>query len=326
MDISHDELMSARSYRDIFKNVLTYKELFKTLSKKFHPDIMAGGNDNYFKYLNTLYSEAKKADEEGTFGKSLFHIDNYVFDADKYFYEDGSDIYFCDSNKFQYVKLFSVENKNLFDRELSVLSVMRKAIETVPVEKQYFNLEGFIPDIEKSMALPDGRTCLIYNTSLGNYLPLSEILKKYSNLLTIEHLGWIISRLLENLSILDMANLIHSNITEENVWIQPKTHRLMLGSLYSCYKFGKIDKTRYYDKNNPELFEKSSDRYCHYQSVANVIKKLPILSKYRYLVVPVINRLQVKNGLRTNPLNILRDSKQSFKEEFGDKFYKLEIP
>lgn len=233
---SPEELFGEASGNLTHEKLNSLNETYKDLIKTFHPDKYTK-KDAFTRYLageissilNGLYSEAKKRIEKEIYGKTNLTLDNNAsFEIktklrtyriyDQFLESDYADLYTGDfqnkNGNFEKVCVKIIRDKtdnDLLRNEIFILkSIQHKSI---PVFiDQFRTSSGELGLIERFIEGSDG----------------ISIAEKYPNGLAVEHVCWILDRLLSVLGYLHYNKIIHGNIEPGNILVRPYDHNAFL--------------------------------------------------------------------------------------------------
>lgn len=313
-------ILKIRYYWELFENESTLDKDHKLFSIQTHPD-RNPGKEEEFKLIQQFYDEAKKASESGTFGKKTFSITvsgkSHEFFLDKNFSDSTGDIYLGDG---KWIKIFDNKFARLAQYEKKILDKL------IVLDKSVFPFrsDGMVPK-EITIASVDGQNIIIFQSE-NKYITLRDLMKFFPHGLENQHMGWISARLLENCYLYQQAGIIHCNLVPENIFVDVDFHRMFFSSVGSSCLIGQKSKSLFDPNNSDFKISDKTDRFSDYPSIANLIVFASGSNRNFKLTRNLINRLRVPKGLRADVLRILYDVKTSWKEEFGDNFFKLEIP
>ncbi len=211
------------------------KKSYHGYVKICHPDIV---NNEYkdmaekiMKILNDFYKRAllelKKGIYDLTDEKEVlkaeeplftFTIRNKEYKFYKYLYsEDIADIYegLCEDD-IVLIKICSDENDNdLIKNEYQTLLKLNHAS---------------IPKVITRLKVNDKEALIMYKP---DGLSIEELLRDYGYL-SGEHICWVLERLLSCIGYLHSLKIVHGNIKEDNILINPDTHNVILKDYSLC--------------------------------------------------------------------------------------------
>ncbi len=211
------------------------KKRYRSYVKICHPDIVSNEckdlAEKIMKILNNFYKRALDEIKKGIYdvtdekevlkaSEALFAltIRNKEYTFYKYLYsEDVGDIYegLCEDERVL-IKICSDEDDNdLVKNEYQLLLKLNHAsIPKVMTRLRVNDKEAFIS------SKPEG-------------LGLDEFLRNYGYL-SGEHICWVLERLLSCIGYLHSLKIVHGNIKEDNILINPDTHNVILKDYSLC--------------------------------------------------------------------------------------------
>lgn len=210
------------------------KTVFRTLSKKFHPDSIPGDEDDVlaasvFSKLKTLW-DSIEMDIYPNPPKMITTTDGYYVTDIKL---GSGDIADCrlgktDARNWIIVKACRLPGDNdLMDNEVETLT----ALEAAP---EYTTMQRYFPKLLHSHLDAAGSRVNIltyFDTDICppyNLIPLSKIAAYYDNQMQEKQIAWIWRRLLAAVGFAHTNGIIHAGITPDNILIEPRQHGLVL--------------------------------------------------------------------------------------------------
>ncbi|MBR4178655.1 MAG: protein kinase family protein [Bacilli bacterium] len=230
-------LLNANRPIDVFGDLSLeeVKKKYKLMVKKCHPDLFSNDKKDMASklmiLLNDYYERALKEFENGIYNitdeKEILETNEMLFDFEirgkkyqiyKYLASDDvCDIYegTCDE-KVVLLKIAMDENDNeLVENEYSVVKELDHYSIIKPLKKLKIN----------------DKVALIYEKP--NALNIKDFKKTYG-LINGSHVSWILERLLSVIGYLHSKKIVHGNIKEENVLIDPENHNVILIDYSLC--------------------------------------------------------------------------------------------
>jgi serine/threonine protein kinase len=224
------QIKNAKSPEDIFgKDEEVAKSIYKDLAKKLHPD--AGGSDEEFALLSSLWIHAQKKMEDGTYGKYLFQITAKKFTIDVFeelYRGDISNIY---HGKFQDVDCLIKIPRNSKDNDIiiSEQKSLRKLYDNEDLEKA----RPYVPRLLKNFKAPisGGQRNVSVLEKIDGLFSITEVVKRKAasgSQIHPKDMAWMFRRLLIAINYAHKSGIIHGGITPDNVLIHPEQHGLIL--------------------------------------------------------------------------------------------------
>ena len=230
-------LLKAKRPIDVFGDISLdeVKKSYKTMIKKCHPDLYKDREKDEATRITTLlneyYERALEEFENGIYNltdeKELLETNEVLFDFDvrgkKYkFYkyvssDDVCDIYEGTSDeKLVLLKIVIDKSDNdLLTNEFEIVKELDHYSIIKPVNKIKIN----------------DRVALIYEKP--NAFNINDFKKEYG-LVGGSHVCWILERMLSAVGYLHSKMIIHGNIKEENVLINPDNHNVIITDYTLC--------------------------------------------------------------------------------------------
>ena len=243
-----DLILKARRPIDIFGDVSLdeMKKNYKAIVKKCHPDIVRSEDrdmaDRITVILNNYY---EKALEE--FEKGIYNIDDEkeLLKASEVLFE-----FKLKGKEYKFYKYFESEDiddvyEGIMDDKLVMLKVPMDSNDNDLIAEEYSTLK----DLEH-LSLPTPITKVKINDKVGmiyekpNGLSIKEIKEQYGNI-PGTHVCWIMERLLSAVGYLHSNLIVHGNIKEENVLINPDNHNVILKDYSLCIRDANQPSSKY---------------------------------------------------------------------------------
>ena len=225
--------LSGNSKTEILQSL---SEIYKDLIKKFHPDKYSLA-DAYTRYLageisgiiNEFNSQAKKQIELETYSKGIS--------------SSANEVSFEIKTKLRVYRIFEhfmeADYANLFRGEFRTsktgvervcVKIIRDKADNDLIRREVQILKSIqhksLPVFFDEFRTTEGELGLIERFIEG--YDLFAIQEKYSNGLPVEHVCWILERLLSVLGFLHYNKIIHANIEPGNIIVRPEDHNVFL--------------------------------------------------------------------------------------------------
>jgi serine/threonine protein kinase len=211
-------------------------EIYKDLIKKFHPDKYAN-SEEYIRYLsgqisgilNELNSLAKKKIEGQVYGKDIS--------------VPQSEVSFEIKTKLRTYRIFEhfmeADYSNLYNGEFDkpkggkekvCLKILRDKADNDLLRNEILILKSIqhksLPVFFDECKTKTGEHGIIMRYIEG--FDFISILEKYPKGLSVDHICWILERLLSVLGYLHYNKIIHGNIEPGNIIVRPEDHNVFL--------------------------------------------------------------------------------------------------
>ncbi|HMV43080.1 MAG TPA: protein kinase [Leptospiraceae bacterium] len=241
----HSKIIQFSSPEELFGEIkddlpqnklISLNEIFKDLIKTFHPDKF-NKKDAFTKYLageissiiNGLYAEAKKRIEKDIYGKTNLSVNttaSFEIKTKLRTYKIFEQFLEAD-----YADLYMGEfiNKNSNPEKICV-KIMKDKADNDLLRNEIFILRSIqhksIPVFIDQFRTTSGELGLIERFIEGS--DLITIRDKFTDGIPVEHMCWILDRLLSVLGYLHYNKIIHGNIEPGNIIVRPSDHNVFL--------------------------------------------------------------------------------------------------
>lgn len=222
-----EKIKKATKPEELFKETEQKKRRKEWLAylKIVHPDV--GGTEEVVNKLNNLYRGKEEKNNYEVIVQKGGKEHKYVV-LEKMNFELGE--FWVGKNNLTY--LIKKEHKDFFDNAI-------KRIESIkyPNEAMKEKNKKFIPKIKDSFETEAGDFVLqLHKTE--DVFRLGRVKLKKGNL-PVEHVAWMITRLLNIGMILNFNGLVHNGITIDNCYCSPQYHSIVLnGGWWYTTKIG----------------------------------------------------------------------------------------
>lgn len=187
------------------------KDKFKSLAKKYHPDLY--GDDGVFRHIVSLFSDAEKSRF-----KSTCEIE---FSNNKMSYKR------CDVTLTSNIYIGETEILESFHDNSELSGNLDNCIDIRTTEKRFHDdFAKLIP--EKRVYHDSGFTYFHVKNKNKDLLRLKDVIGYYDGRIQGRHLVWINSALINLVCFLSYHERVHFNISPETVYIHPVDHYVAL--------------------------------------------------------------------------------------------------
>ncbi len=200
------------------------KKSYRAVIKVWHPDKRPGATDaeEVFLHIQKLYQAAQDGiDSIDDKAVSLKSLDGKRFNlrfVSKFNTELG-DVYVGDTFVLY---TFAKDCKDFFENAV-------KRISSIKYPPGMDGLKNLVPVIKKSFETEDGYVLVLEKSA--SVLSVRDINAYFvNNSIEFEgkHVAWIITRLCNIEALMEYNNLVHNGMTVDNLFIDPKTHQVVL--------------------------------------------------------------------------------------------------
>ncbi|MBP7281763.1 MAG: protein kinase [Leptospiraceae bacterium] len=234
--LSPEELFGELNHPSKEENLHSLNEVYKDLIKKFHPDKFAS-EDEYTRYLagqvsgilNELNARAKKKIEKDLYGKDISPSSEEV----SFEIKTKSNTYkiFEHFMEADYANLYVGEFiKPVGGLEKVCIKIIKDSADNDLLRNEIKILKSIqhksIPVFFDEFRTTSGELGLVERFIEG--FDFISILEKYPKGLAVEHVCWILERLLSVLGYLHYNKIIHGNIEPGNIIVRPSDHNVFL--------------------------------------------------------------------------------------------------
>lgn len=242
-------LLNATRALDVFGDVSEedVKKKYKSFVKICHPDLVKDNEkklaESSIKLLNEYYKKALEEIKKNIYNitdeKELLELNEALFEfkvkKDSYkFYkyyssDDICDIYegIINDDKIVFLRIVMDESDNeLLTNEYELLNELNHVSILKPKSKVKIN----------------GKIALVFEKQ--NIFNIKEFKQKYGNM-DAYHVCWVLERLLSVLGYLHSNKIVHGNIKEENILIDPDNHNVILLDYSLCIKDADSTNSKY---------------------------------------------------------------------------------
>ncbi len=229
----HNDIQSANRPIDFFGEVGSKNELkkiYRDLSRIVHPDVQELCDkriaEDTFKLLTELYKAAQQEYDKGIYAiidpVEIYNHSTPMFEIDMV------------HNTYQiYEHVFSGEVADVYrgicNKEIVYLKVAKDVNDNDLIENEYKILSNLnhqsLPKVMDRILINNSNSLL--TKDVGG-IPMSELLKKYPQGIPVEHVMWILERLLSVTGYLHKNVIVHGNIKPENIIINRVNHNVSL--------------------------------------------------------------------------------------------------
>jgi hypothetical protein len=225
--VAESQILKAKKPGDIFSNNASkIKDEYKSLVKRYHPDVNKSPNANeVFQKINELYEQGLKDIESDKWERKNFVQLNkkdgkkvqIVFLSHTAF--ELGEMYVCDTHL---IYIFNNDKKKYYDN-------MLKRLENISymngeMEKEF---KRYLPSLETTYETMEGNFVAVFKKTVDVY-PLKNVLDALGGELEGRHIAWIMSRLSNLCCFLKYNNLVHNGLTIDNCFISPEYHSILL--------------------------------------------------------------------------------------------------
>lgn len=213
------------------------KSEYRVLVSKWHPDQNPMVDENVMAHVNVIYNLAVfrlSTDTWVTPGVVEFK----TVDGKKFKFKYRS------TRSFELGDIFVADNLvaySLYKDNDDLYKTAQKAIKGFKYVNDDMRKEvsRFLPEIHSELETEDRLIMLIKKTP--DQLLLSDVLEHYKDKMDPKHVAWIISRLYNIACYFKYANIVHSGIILDSIFISPEFHSVsVLGGWWYSAEKGKM--------------------------------------------------------------------------------------
>jgi hypothetical protein len=272
-----DKILRAKYCGDLYENdPVSAKARYRFLSKMFHPDVNKGPlAKEAFIIVSTLYAQAEKHFEKGTWEESFtVHLEtetgNKIRISPSYTlpFELGTAYFTKEKVVFQIAK----EHKKFADNYVN--NVLRITYPDPEIRKEF---ERYFPKGMESRKLSNGDFLITMNKT-KDVVPLKQILE-VEGVIPIEHLAWIISRLLNIACHFHSDGRVSNGFSVNTCLLSPEFHTvLFLGGWWYSTGIGQpmigTEKKIYDVMSVTTKGDKKSSPYTDIESIKMIAREI----------------------------------------------------
>lgn len=207
---------------------------YKELARRWHPDLPRG-NEEVFKHISILHDQAKH----------LIDTDNWQIPGEFSFVTDDGKRY-----TLKYFKMFEFELGKAYLSETRVTYVIRNEFADL-VENAKRTISGlefpdketedvmrrYLPVIKEMFKTNDSIILMIEKPA--DLIRMRDLLDHQGGQIDPKHVAWMVSRMLNHASYLEVTKLSHNDFSLDTLFVCPEHHTIcVLGGWWYATKIG----------------------------------------------------------------------------------------